>query len=74
MVRVLSVRRISDRLKEADFPVERVESWGDRRSCITIAETNENELARVMAALAPGYDVDINLAEPGYEVVLTENA
>lgn len=74
-MRVLSARRISDRLREADFNVQTVESWpGDEsKTLITLPEeTDRDELARVLDALAAGYEVDIGEAEPGVEVMLTE--
>lgn len=73
MVRVLSARRISDRLKEADFNVQRV-SGASNGSAITIrvGMDDRDELSRVMAALAPGYEVDISTHHSGYDVRLQE--
>lgn len=75
---MLGREQIADGLRDADFAVEASErhspTHGQASEYIRVADCDRDVLERVVAALAGGYRVEINAYEPGYEVVLQEDA
>lgn len=72
---VLSVREISDRLREAAFHVKSVRGGNENAMTqIVIGPDDKAELNRILDALAAGYTTEVHDHEAGIEVILFENA
>lgn len=69
-MRILPPDEIQDRLQLAGFDVAHPEEWGDGEYLLVVEDCHREKLRTVVDALAAGYRTEINLREPGYELVL----